>query len=1256
MSEQARKGETLQLLSVAPEGANCAAFVETLATVLDRPVESVAADPGALPATDCVLVDAAADIDPDRLAAHPAPVVVRAEAADQAPAPLLAAADTVVEIADDAATRRGYCERVRELVAGSEPDPALAAALDRVEGPLGGTAAYFLVGPDGDVEWASDPLASLPGIEASTDDAGGFEERLTAAVDGTPGAGRYVDREGGEPVRYLSVPDGESTRHYRRETHRLDAGDGRRLEVLREVTGTVDLAERLGRFQSLVEGAQDGLYTLDETGTIDFCNGSFASMLGYEPAELVGVHASTLTAGDEFEDAQDAVRALRELPDTESLTVEAACEHREGHTVDVSFHFSVLESADGTVDGMVGVARDVTDRAERERELERYETLVNAATDPMFAVGPEGHFTLVNDAFLSVTGLDREEAIGADPELLAERGVVAEESVETWQAVYGDLVDSDDRQHEYEFAVTDLDGDTRVLEARVVEFDAEDGSTLNIFRDITERREREEALRAARDRMELALGATDAVVWTLDMETDELTYHPDSRELYGDSVETLDAFFRQVHPEDRDEVWAAIEAAVEGSGRYEVEFRTERDGTVRWVAARGRVERGDGDEALRMTGVTHDVTDRVERERELRAVRERMELALEATDAVVWDLDLGSGDVSYYPGSQAVYGDNFDTLEGFFSQVHPEDQADVRAALESPGRYRAEFRTERDGSVRWVAAEGRAETDRDGDPETMVGVARDITDQKERERALERAKGRYETLVDSFPDGAVFLFDEDLTYTLAGGAGLEPAGLTAEEFEGSTPHEVLPERIADELAEYYRAALAGEYDTFEQTYKGLRYRIQTVPVRDDDGTVISGMAVAQDITERKERQRQLRRERDKLARLETVVASVQPLTETLTGANTRGQLESELCARLADSAAYTGAWVGGTREFEDRLRARAAAGLPADYFEQPPGDGAEDGSEGPVARALRTGEPQTVGADDEGADDARSVVAVPLTYRSATHGVLAVQHAEPGAVTDRELSVLSGLGRRVGQAVTAIENRRLLRGDRAVEVRFDETPASTPFSRAAVACDCALEVQDIARVGEAASLFHLVVEGAAAEAAADALEDEGVEFARVIEAGADGGRVQCRHAGPCPLATLVDHGGTVSRARFEPEGTTVVAAFAPGADTAAVADAVTDACQAFEVVSKRERDREPAEEPPVDERPAVWDRLTDRQQEVLRAAYHAGYYEWPRETTAEELADALGVSSPTLGQHFRKAHARLVSGLVGATAVSDART
>lgn len=57
--------------------------------------------------------------------------------------------------------------------------------------------------------------------------------------------------------------------------------------------------------------------------------------------------------------------------------------------------------------------------------------------------------------------------------------------------------------------------------------------------------------------------------------------------------------------------------------------------------------------------------------------------------------------------------------------------------------------------------------------------------------------------------------------------------------------------------------------------------------------------------------------------------------------------------------------------------------------------------------------------------------------------------------------------------------------------------------------------------------------------------------------------------------------------------------------------------------------------------------LTEQQLRVLRVAHAEGYFEWPRDTTAEALADRLGVSTPTLSEHLRAAERKVFGELFG---------
>ena len=301
------------------------------------------------------------------------------------------------------------------------------------------------------------------------------------------------------------------------------------------------------------------------------------------------------------------------------------------------------------------------------------------------------------------------------------------------------------------------------------------------------------------------------------------------------------------------------------------------DGTRKTLLVNGAPLFDDDGEIESVLFSLTDVTDQRVQERELAETRRRLELALEATDTGVWEWDLETDAVRWNETLERVMGfdpGGFDgTFDAFVDRVHPADVSHVREqldhAIETDSSYQAEFRMcEADGETRWVEVRGRLVDGGD----RMVGIHHDVTERKARERRLSELKTQYQTLVDNFPDGAVFLFDHDCRYVRAGGEALAAVGLSADELVGSTPSDLFPDDIAAETVDAYRDALAGHSDTFEQSYAGDRYRVRTAPVRSDDGDVAYGMAVSRNVTDEVRRRRELERQNDRLEAFASVVS------------------------------------------------------------------------------------------------------------------------------------------------------------------------------------------------------------------------------------------------------------------------------------------------------------------------------------------------------------------------------------------------
>ncbi len=131
----------------------------------------------------------------------------------------------------------------------------------------------------------------------------------------------------------------------------------------------------------------------------------------------------------------------------------------------------------------------------------------------------------------------------------------------------------------------------------------------------------------------------------------------------------------------------------------------------------------------------------------------------------------------------------------------------------------------------------------------------------ERERvtvALHRSEELYRTLAAHLPDAAVFLFDSDLRYLLAEGPLLEGLGLSNVRLEGKTLGERLPAEAAARLLPLYVAALEGDATSAEIPFDGRWFLVRAVPVRKEAGEVYAGMVLAQEITERRLAEEELR--------------------------------------------------------------------------------------------------------------------------------------------------------------------------------------------------------------------------------------------------------------------------------------------------------------------------------------------------------------------------------------------------------------
>lgn len=157
----------------------------------------------------------------------------------------------------------------------------------------------------------------------------------------------------------------------------------------------------------------------------------------------------------------------------------------------------------------------------------------------------------------------------------------------------------------------------------------------------------------------------------------------------------------------------------------------------------------------------------------------------------------------------------------------------------------------------------------------------------------------YRTLAKNFPNGGVFLFDRDLRYYIAEGAGLAEIGVAKELLEGKTIWQVWPPHICHIIEPYYRAALAGETNAFEVEYDQRIFSLHTLPVKNDKGEILAGMVMSQEITSRKQAEIALRESEERLRR-QTQILMKLARRKTLNG----GDLNAAI-REITEAAAQT---------------------------------------------------------------------------------------------------------------------------------------------------------------------------------------------------------------------------------------------------------------------------------------------------------------------------------------------------------------
>ena len=164
-------------------------------------------------------------------------------------------------------------------------------------------------------------------------------------------------------------------------------------------------------------------------------------------------------------------------------------------------------------------------------------------------------------------------------------------------------------------------------------------ATLITVTETTDRIDAENRLRVSEERLRLAQGSAHLATWDWDLQTGEVIWDSGSAWVYGcppEHMGTIDRCAGAVLEEDRESTREALQKAVDSGAEYNHEFRVRwPDGSVHWLAGRGRAVYDREGRAIRVLGVNWDQTARKKAEFALKAERERLKELFQQAPAFV---------------------------------------------------------------------------------------------------------------------------------------------------------------------------------------------------------------------------------------------------------------------------------------------------------------------------------------------------------------------------------------------------------------------------------------------------------------------------------------------------------------------------------------------------------------------------------------------------------------------------------------------
>jgi len=366
--------------------------------------------------------------------------------------------------------------------------------------------------------------------------------------------------------------------------------------------------------RNLYERAPLGYQSLDEYGCFLSVNQAWVDALGYSREEVIGRNFGDFLHPDwkeHFRENFPRFKAMGEI-----LGVEFEMLRRDGTTILVSFHGKIGTTPQGKFQRTHCIFQDIT---ELRRMEEEYRLFFELVPDMVCIANTEGYFLKVNQTWQATLGYTEAELLAIPFLTLIHPVDLASTQVEIERQKAGKTTKRFINRYRCK------DGAYRWLEWNSSTFVGRSGLLFAVARDITERKEAEEALAKQKFLMEKSQEIGRIGTWELDLVENRLVWTDENYRLFGlpeGSVVTYETFMEIVHPDDREYVHRKWQSALSGNP-YDIEHRVLLGDQVKWIREKAEIQRDIDGRPLIAIGFAQDISERKQAEATLRESEER---------------------------------------------------------------------------------------------------------------------------------------------------------------------------------------------------------------------------------------------------------------------------------------------------------------------------------------------------------------------------------------------------------------------------------------------------------------------------------------------------------------------------------------------------------------------------------------------------------------------------------------------------------